>query len=407
MSRPAIHSQGPECRRFKFAEHFIAPSGSRAPVTDWSNFFPLSLNVFSPNYTTPEAMNYNLTAQHEFVGNAVFSIGYVGALGRHLIRTIEGNPITLAGQQACLSNTGAEAGCPANGFQQHLAYPQNSVYPGNIFGSVGSPSTDGNSTYNALQMSLNKGFGHGLGLLASRTRSHAIDDGSGFEDSGFQIRAMNPYPQFAYLNKGDSSYDARKRLVAGYTYRAPSFPGDHRLWNALVGGWQLSGITTFQSGFPVDISDSGYSSLTCDEFEYYDCSESPRQIAPLQTGDPRTDVYTNTSGKVVAHVLFNGPVTFSPATLGTFGGVARNSFHGSGLNTWDLALEKHIYFRPSYEDQYLQLRLEAYNVFNHTQFCNTAGPFPCVNANVESSTFGQVTTVNPSRLVQLGAKFYF
>jgi hypothetical protein len=72
-----------------------------------------------------------------------------------------------------------------------------------------------------------------------------------------------------------------------------------------------------------------------------------------------------------------------------------------------MALEKDLHFRPANERQYLQLRLEAFNVFNHTQFCNPAGPFPCVNGNVESSTFGQVTSVAPSRLVQLGAKFYF
>src|ERR1017187_7033906 len=164
-------------------------------------------------------MNYKLTVQREFPGNTVFSVGYVGALGRHLIRPIEGNPITLAGAAACLTNTGSEAGCPAHAVIQHQLYPQNALLgvAGAAFGSVGTQSTDGNSTYNALQVGINKGVSHGLGLLANFTWSHAIDDGSGFEDSGFQIRAVNPYPQFAYLNKSNSSYDARKRFVAGYT----------------------------------------------------------------------------------------------------------------------------------------------------------------------------------------------
>jgi hypothetical protein len=273
---------------------------------------------------------------------------------------------------------------------------------------VGTQTTDGNSTYNALQVSVNKGFSHGLGLLANFTWSHAIDNGSGFEDSGFQVRAVNPYPQFAHLNKGDSSYDARRRFVAGFTYQAPGLHG-HDALNMLVGGWQLSGITTFQSGFPVNISDSGFTSATCDFFEYYDCWDSPQQIAPLKTGDPRTNTFG--TSPVVSHVLFNGPATFAPAvpTLGgpALFGVARNSFHGPGLNNWDMAVEKNIYFRPGHESQYVQLRLEGYNVFNHTQFCNTAGPFPCINNDVQSARFGQVKTVNPSRLVQLGAKFYF
>ena len=393
---------------------FVPPTGAAAPAASWTQFEPLSLNAFSPNYTTPEAMNYNLTVQREFPGNTVFSVGYVGALGRHLIRPIEGNPITLAGAAACLTNTGSEAGCPANAVIQHQLYPQNALLgvAGAAFGSVGTQSTDGNSTYNALQVGINKGVSHGLGLLANFTWSHAIDDGSGFEDSGFQIRAVNPYPQFAYLNKSNSSYDARKRFVAGYTYQAPSLHGDHTFLNMLVGGWQLSGITTFQSGFPVDISDSAFTSLTCDAFVYYDCWESPQQVGALHTGNPRTLAYTNQRGKVVPHAWFvgtqsSGPTTFAPAAIGTFGGVRRNSFAGPGINNWDMALEKDLHFRPANERQYLQLRLEAFNVFNHTQFCNPAGPFPCVNGNVESSTFGQVTSVAPSRLVQLGAKFYF
>jgi Carboxypeptidase regulatory-like domain len=382
---------------------FVPPAGSAAAGTLWSQFEPLSLNAFSPKYTTPEAMNYNLTIQRELGGNAVFNIGYVGAVGHHLIRAIEGNPITLAGAAACLTNIGTEAGCPANAFIQHQLYPQNALLgvAGAAFGSVGTQTTDGNSTYNALQVGINKTFSHGLGMLANFTWSHAIDDGSGFEDSGFQVRAVNPYPQFNYLNKGNSSYDARRRFVAGYTYQAPGLHG-HPLLNTVVGGWQLSGITTFQSGFPVDVSDSNFTSLTCDAFVYYDCWESPQQIGPLQTHDPR-----NFSQGKNNHFFYDGAAVFAPAAVGTFGGVRRNSFAGPGINNWDMALEKQIYFHPSHESQYLQLRLEAYNVFNHTQFCNPAGPFPCVNGNVESSRSGQATSVAPSRLVQLGAKFYF
>jgi hypothetical protein len=387
---------------------FVPPSGASAPASAWIT--PMSLNAFDPAYTTPQALNYNLTVQRELPGYTVVSVGYVGAAGRHLIRPEEGNPITLAGQQACLTNTGAEAGCPAAAFFQHAYFPQNSVYPGNIYGSVGTQSTNGSSNYNALQASVNKGLSHGLTVLASFTWSHSIDDGSGFEDSGFQIRAVNPYPQFAGLNRGDSTFDARKRLVVGYTYLVPGLGAEHHLLNLLVGGWQFSGITTFQTGFPVNISDGNPTSLTSDFLVYYDLWEAPQQIAPVQTGNPRTNTF-GCPASCVNHVWFNGPATFQPAvpTLGgpALFGVQRNSFHGPGLNNWDFAIFKNFNVRPSNERMYLQLRLEGYNVFNHTQFCNTAGPYPCIQNNVEAGNFGQVTTVNPSRLVQLGAKFYF
>jgi hypothetical protein len=390
---------------------FVPPAGGTAPASDWSNFFPLSLNVFSPNYTTPEAMNYNLSIQRQLTSNTVFTVQYVGAIGRHLIRPIEGNPITLAGQQACLADPNCSpTGNGTNNFLiQHLIYPDHSPYPGNIYGSVGTQTTDGNSSYNAFQVSLNKGFSHGLSMLANYTWSHSIDNGSGFEDAGFQVRAVNPYPQFAYLNKGDSSFDARHRFVAGYTYQFPSLHGRDAL-NMLAGGWQISGITTFQTGFPVNISDSGFTSATCDEFEYYDCWDSPIQTAALHKQNPRDSVTTST-GRVITHALFDGKDTFAPAFPSLGGpalfGVARNSFHGPGINNWDLAIQKNVFFRPGHEQQYLQLRLEGYNAFNHTQFCNPAGPYPCVNNNVLSGSFGQVRTVSPSRLVQLAAKIYF
>ena len=152
----------------------------------------MSLNVFTPNYTTPEAMNFNLTVQREFASGTVFSLGYVGALGRHLVRPIEANPITLAGQQALSCGPEIQSGDRFEFPLPASALPTHSVYDGSIFGSMGTQSTDGTSTYNALQVSLNKGFSHGLGMLANFTWSHAIDDGSGFEDTGFQTRQSIP-----------------------------------------------------------------------------------------------------------------------------------------------------------------------------------------------------------------------
>ena len=376
---------------------FVPATGASAPSTDWVT--PMSLNVFDPNYSTPEAMNYNLTLQQDFGANMVFSLGYVGSVGRHLVRAYEGNPITLAGQAACV----ADPTCAGGGYlTQHADYPDHSVYPGDIYGSVGTQSTTGNSSYNALQASINKGFSHGIGFLASYTWSHAIDNASGLEDSGFALRGTNIEPGFGILNRGDSAFDARQRAVFGYTYQAPSFHGDHRWLNMLVGGWEFTGITTFQTGFPVTLGDSAFTSFTCDEFFYYACPDTPNQVTQsVEIHDPRIF-----SANGVDHLWFN-PADFAAATPGTFGNVRRNSFHGPGLYNTDFAIEKNIYFRPEHENQYVQLRLEGYNVFNHTQFCNPAGPFPCIDGDIQSGTFGQVQSVGPSRLVQLGAKFYF
>jgi len=371
---------------------FIVPTGA----VDFSPFLPLSINVYSPHYSVPQALNYNLNIQRELGGNTVFTLGYVGAQGRHLVRAYEGNPITLAGQAACK----ADPTCVANAVQQHALFPNHSVLPGNIFASLGTQHTDGTSNYNSLQASVKKGFSHGFQLQASYTWSHSIDNASGLEDSGFNLRGTNPYPQFAILNKGDSAFDARQRLVFAYTYQAPGLPG-HRWANLLIGGWQFSGITTMQTGFPVPMDDPfGFTSLTCDARFYYFCPDTLQQTAPVQFLNPH----------VGTHLWFN-PSSFQPEATGTFGNVRRNPFHGPGFDNTDFVVEKNVYPLGRESSKYMQLRLEAYNVFNHTQFCATASANPCVDGNIDDNvpggTFGQVLSAKPGRLIQLGAKIYF
>lgn len=380
---------------------FVPPPLSSLTPAQFSNFLPLALSIYDKNFSTPEAMNYNLTIQRELGQSTVVSIGYVGSLGRHLIRYQEQNPITLAGAAACA----ADPTCVASATNQHVAFPTHSAYPGNIFASMSAITTNGNSSYNSLQASINKKVSSGFSLQASYTYSHAIDDGSGFENTGFGgFSGINPFQQYAYLNRGDSAYDARNRFVAGYTYQTPSLHGDHRFLNMIVGDWEFSGITTFQTGFPIWISDGfDVTTLTDDYKEYYSLWDPAQQVGPIQTYNPR-----NSSVGGVQHVWFN-PNSFTSAATGSWGNVRRDEFHGPGLNNTDFAVEKNIHFMPPHEQTYVQLRLEGYNVFNHTQFCNSGGPFPCIDGDVadKGTTFGEVLSAQPGRLVQLGAKFYF
>ncbi|HKD15688.1 MAG TPA: carboxypeptidase regulatory-like domain-containing protein, partial [Candidatus Angelobacter sp.] len=197
---------------------FTPPNPGDATL-DFSFFEPMSINTNSPDLSTPYAMNFNLTAQREFPGNAVLSVAYVGAMGRKLYRAYEGNSITPAGQAACA----ADPTCVANRTFQHLFFPNHSPLPGDVFGSVGTQHTDGTSSFHSMQVNLNKGMSHGLQLITSYTWSHSIDNGSGFENSGFGganrrgINVLNPA-----LNVGDSASDARQRFVIGYVFAIPS-----------------------------------------------------------------------------------------------------------------------------------------------------------------------------------------
>ncbi len=260
----------------------------------------------------------------------------------------------------------------------------------------------GNSNYNSLQASLTKRLSHGLLFQLSYTYSHSIDNSSGFEDSfGQGFRAVSPYNFAAY--RGDSAFDARHRLVFSYDYELPHLTKN---WNNtfskyVLNGWRFAGVTTFQAGFPFLFSDTNLRSLSCDAFSFGGCADEPNVKGPLTSLDPRTASAVNTVRNAnnttsLPYYWFN-PNQFSRQAFGTFGNVGRNNFHGPGINNTDFALDKE--FQLS-ESRKVQLRLEAYNLFNHTQFSAPTG-------NVNSGNFGRILAASASRVFQLGAKFYF
>jgi carboxypeptidase family protein len=387
---------------------FVAPAKG-SPV-DFSFFEPMSLNTTDPNLSTPYAMNFNLNIQRELPSSVVVSVGYVGSLGRHLFRAYEGDPITLAGAAACK----ASAACAGSAFGrnfQHFAFPSHTLGNDSAFGSWGTQFTDGTSNYSALQFNLTKGITHGLSLITSYTWSHSIDNGSGFENSGFGVRGTNPY--FGNLNVGDSSQDARQRLVLGYGYQVPSL---HRLMNwapdKVFGGWKVTGITTFQTGFPINISTTSFTSLTCDAFSFYGCDDNPNQVKAVSTNlDPRNSSFTSPVGGNVRQNYWFDPSAFANvprctfvagvlqngAVCGQFGNAGRNTIHGPGINNFDMSLQKDTKIG---ERASLQIGIEAFNLFNHTQFGQPSG-------NINSANFGRITSAAAGRIAQLRGKITF
>jgi hypothetical protein len=381
------------------------PTGSKN--VDFSFFEPMSLSVESPNLTSPYAMNFNINIQRELPGTMILQVGFVGAEGRHLEMAYEGNPITPAGTAACL----ASSSCIANRGLQQILYPTHTEYsPGDIIASAGTEATVGVSHYDSLQINLNKRLSHGLLFQASYTWSHSLDDTSGFEASSYGTRGENPY-NFA-LDKGNSTFDARQRFVVNYDYELPHLS---RYWNnqavkKVLDGWHVAGITTFQLGFPITIADSAYHSLTCGiDYSYYNCPDSANATGPTQFYDARDSNLVNTSKTATnttskPYYYFNPNVFASPA-YGTIGTAGRNYFHGPGINNTDLVLGKRIILT---EARFFELRLEGYNVFNHTQFSAVSSYGGSgVSADFNSSNFGRILSAASGRTVQLGAKFYF
>ena len=176
-----------------------------------------------------------------------------------------------------------------------------------------------------------------------------------------------------------------------YNYKIP-FDTLFRATNRWTQGWEVSGITHFSSGLPVTLVNYGDNSLLGSEpngINNYGVDEPDYNGGVLDLNqNPRNGrSYFNTS-------------QFSENAMGTPGTAKRRFFYGPGINNYDMALLKNVRVT---ESKSLQFRVEGFNVFNHTQFF---GP-QSVDGNIGSSSFGQVVSANPPRLVQLGVKFLF
>jgi hypothetical protein len=357
-------------------------------------FEPLSINVIDPKFTTPRALNYNLTFERELPGRMIFSAAYVGAEARRLIGVREQNPgINPAG-------CAADPNCVNGRVFQNVFFPQNFKYNGSVFGGVGQQGTFNTSNYNALQTTVRKAFSRGIEFLASYTWSHSLDTGSSFENSAFggSPRAQDFYNQ--HVDYADSEFDVRHRFVASYVYSFPQLKDFSKGLQYLIGGWRVAGITTLQTGFPIFTSDGGFRSLTCTAFTKYSCPDHGNYLGGFHATNPRTATFVNQikGGTTANNQYYFDPNIFSLEAFGTLGSARRDNFHGPGLNNTDLALYKDL---PIRESMKFELRLEGFNVFNHAQFKNPSG-------NINSHNFGRVTALQIApRIVQIAGKFYF
>ncbi|MGD1210548.1 MAG: carboxypeptidase-like regulatory domain-containing protein [Candidatus Acidiferrales bacterium] len=374
---------------------YAGPSSS-VQFTAAAGFLPIfgsCCSVLDPNVQDPMAENYNLTLERQLSSSMILTVGYVGSVAHHLS---VGLPLNVA--RTLDPTTGA------------LVFP----YDPGTYGSIDEIFSIGNSRYNALEVSLNKHFAHGLQFLASYTYSHSIDDTSGFENSSFgecgascggfaTVRTANPYC-FPQCSVASSIYDARHRLVISYFYEIPGMRSNWWI-SRLTKGWTIAGITTFQTGFPLDVADEDFPSYfygtwlaAASDFTDWD---GPDQVAPVKYENPRkTGFWFNPSSFAPdAEVQGTLPAGTPPSSPLIYGNAPRNPLRGPGLNNWDFQVYKDTAIT---ERTKFELRIDFYNFFNHTQFDPNG-----VITDISNPNFGEATAVLPARRIQLGGKFYF
>ena len=419
---------------------FITPK--RGTPQDWARFEPIDLyGDFQPHLRTQYSAQYNLTIQREITNDLKLEIGYVGSQGHRLLAT---HDINYSNPQTCLDLISLGAGCgpfiedspytvtvpvgfpgaTGNGFDM----PNGTVVPGTgqtlnfvgvrpysspqcdpttgngcpinqipVFTSVFAQDTIASSAYNSLQVSVEKRFSHGLQFTGAYTWSKSIDQASSFEG------ILNPLPNAN--NYALSLFDARHRFVLSYYWELP-FRKYSGVAGKLVNGWAVSGITTYQTGFPIQITSSADNELMYSaDFQY---PGEPDQLAPLQKLHPQNsgNYYFNqnsftenaTDNTQLPCTTNPGYGCYDSSLLGRVGNAPRTLCCGPGISDTDFVVIKNI---PVSERSHFEFRGEIFNIFNHTQFYNPDGN------STDGSQFGQVTEVHDPRLVQFALKFYF
>ena len=193
------------------------------------------------------------------------------------------------------------------------------------------------------------------------------------------------------LSKALSAFDMRQNFVLSYKYQLPVghlIHGHQRLSQ----GWSLTGVTRFSTGFPVTLINNNDTSLL---------GTIPNGINNNGVDTPdvahgNLEVNTNPRN---GNPAFNRAL-FSLPALGQFGTAAPRFFYGPGINNFDVALLKDVHLT---ETKRVEFRVESFNVANHAQFYGSSA----VNGNISSPSFGQITSAEAPRLIQLAAKLYF
>ncbi|MGB7168105.1 MAG: carboxypeptidase regulatory-like domain-containing protein [Acidobacteriaceae bacterium] len=352
-----------------------------------------------PDFETPTLISWTLRVEQQVTPNTVFTLGYVGSHGYHEILSLDDNEPTPT---VCPA-----APCPATypaTFPAGLAgasVPAGSYYiaPGTTLanpalGAAWAWFSRGDSSYNALQADLNHRLSHGLALRAIYTWSKALDDGDSLNATAAGNApglVSNPFDLKA--DWGPATYDVRNVGVISEVWELPfgrerRFLSGARGWeDALAGGWTANSVVTLQSGFPF----------------------TPQlSYNPSNNGDTKNPVrpFANPAfhGKAIvgqAKKWYN-PAAFlaPPANSGFYGNLGRDTLTGPGVTEWDFSLLKDV---PLRERMRLELRGEAFNLLNHTNF-NTPNLVVFTPSGV-SPTAGVITsTSTTSRQIQVAAK---
>lgn len=350
----------------------------------WTNATPGASGgataLIPPPYAYADALSHKTTYTEQFLLNIQkqvgqnwsFEAGYQGGLQRHLYGFLNANVPTPYGYIGNGTSTSVASRTP---------FPN--------FGLIQLVHDQGAGNYNAMSVKATRRFSNGFNLVGSYTWSKSLDDTSGIRNQGND----NLFPQNSQCiscEYGRSAFDVRNRVVVSALYELPIGPDralrTNKAVGEIVGGWQVGGIFTHQTGVvgtPLDGIDNASIASAGGNFD----RPNPTGTSPYLTGNART----------LSDWVNKG--AYADAGAGLFGTLQRSSFTSPGLTNLDASLHKD-FIMPYNEHHALSIRFEAFNALNHPNWNEPT-------LTLSSATFGRITGTGALRQLQLAAKYQF
>ena len=335
------------------------PSGFRFPL-------PAIAVTYSDDFTNGYVQQWNLTGEHQLTSSWLGRVSYIGSRGVKLMSVQEVNPAIFIPGQSTLQNVNA----------RRIYAPD--------FASVQSLTTDDTSNYHAIAFSAERRFSNDYTVTASYTLGKAEDYQSNVVAHG-QSSFTNPFDRSYDYALAD--FDRKHRFVGSFLWQLPFLNNSSTPLRLVAGGWQLNGIVTLESGVPFSVfagSDRSVDGVGGDR--------------PNLIGNPELDTGRPKGEKVARYF---DTTAFQLNDVGTYGTAGRNLIRGPGNATVDFSVLKNFntpWFNS--EGANLQLRVEAFNIFNRTNFANP-------NSTLTSTLFGRITSAGEPRILQFGIRFVF
>jgi len=354
---------------------------------NYSCFASAILDLWDPNVQPALDYQWNLAVQHQFWGDTTFQIGYVGQRATHLMVPFSYTQRELLPNSAC-----ATPPCTA----PSPFFAQNPTFYNTLSTVTGGTQSNGTMSYNSLQAVLQKTMSHGLQYQVSYTYSKCMSDSTGYYGAWNNALSASAYWQNIYDRHAEWApcyYDATNILSAYAVYELPIGRGKalangaNKVTNAVIGGWAVSPIVTFHTGFPEPVYGAADESGTFSRGPRANCNG-----LPAITGE------TPIAGTTGGFQWFTNNGNFTNPAVGSFGNCAPQlgGLRGPHYTDVDLSVHKDL---PLTERFKLQFRADFINAFNHVQ------------ANAPNmglgSTMGQVTSAQPPRNIQLALKLYY